>query len=73
MPSIHINSKGTTIKLTRAEVRAMQTTYDVLSAISWHHPEQEMKEIAAGAKIEVSCVLEGFGESVTPESKGGAK
>lgn len=57
MPSITINSKGTTIKLTRAEVRAMQTTLAALSAIYKHHPDSPVLEEADLAEQHLAKVL----------------
>lgn len=65
MPSITINSKGTTIKLTRAEVRAMQTTVATLAAIYKHHPDAPVLEDADLAEQYLRKVLTFMGERVT--------
>lgn len=62
MPNITINSKGTTIKLLRAEVRAMQTAYAACEAIRAHHGDTTIKEVSANACTNLRGVLDCFGE-----------
>jgi hypothetical protein len=72
VPSILINSRSTTIKLTRDEVRAMQTTVGTLMAIAKHHEETEAANKAKNAADDIGALLVVLGEA-TLEWKGGAK
>lgn len=69
MPSIQINSRGTTIKLTRAEVRAMQTAYAALDAVNHYHQTTTVAADAGGGCAAIKSVLKAFGEAAEPEAK----